>query len=137
MDAMKKFNFSEEVQKCVHSLHTSEIGAVGGTGYELVDDSEKAVAARTQRMIDDLPAFAEKKLASLDTEAERLAYMERRNARIRKQCKRPQPATVRSIFWIYASCKEPVSDSTQLLIDRRCVSCCRFEIGSETSRTAS
>ena len=98
MDANHKFNFSEAVHKIVHSFHTSEIGISQNSGREEVDDSEEAIAARTQKMIEDIPAFAEKKLASLNTEAEKTAYMERRNARIKKQCAKPQPATIRN--WI-------------------------------------
>jgi hypothetical protein len=94
MDAMTKFNFSDEAHRNVHTFHTSEIATSRSSEYEEVDDSEEGKQIRTQKMIEDVPIFAQERLATMKTVEEREAYMARREARIKRQCEKVQSATV-------------------------------------------
>jgi tRNA (adenine-N(1)-)-methyltransferase non-catalytic subunit len=95
-DAMQRFNFAPAVEATVCHFHTTEIGKLGETaGEELPDESPEAVEALARKVIAEIPDFLAKKMGSFKSEAEKDAYMATRAARIRRQCAKPKPATVR------------------------------------------
>jgi len=95
-DAVQRFNFSPEVGATVCHFHTSDIGKLEETaGEEHPDESPEAVEALACKVIEEIPEFLAKKMGTFKSEAEKDAYMATRAARIRKQCAKPRPATIR------------------------------------------
>jgi len=95
-DAMRQFNFPPSVEASVVHFHTSEIGQLQATAGEVPTDvSEAAVARKTKEMINVIPETLAAKLAGMKDDKARSTYMEKRNDRIRRQCRKPDPTNIR------------------------------------------
>jgi tRNA (adenine58-N1)-methyltransferase non-catalytic subunit len=96
MDAMKYFNFSDEISSTVKSFSLTEIGKLEATkGETLPDGSPEAIAARAEEIINDVPPSFAKRLAETKSEQDKRNMVEQRNARITRMCHKPQPAFIR------------------------------------------
>ena len=93
---MKRFNFSERQEAVVVPFHTTEIGKLVEPEEEEPDESPEAVEARARVLIDTYPEFVVEKMATLTDEAKKNEYLQRREARIRRQCAKPLPGSVRN-----------------------------------------
>jgi tRNA (adenine58-N1)-methyltransferase non-catalytic subunit len=100
-DALRNVNFDDATESSVVFFHTSEMGKLESTRGEPlpVEDTAESREARVQEMLNTVPPFLAKKLAAFKSdskgEAEKKAFLEKREGRIRRQCQKRDPAAIR------------------------------------------
>ena len=98
-DALKHFNLSDRESGVLVPFHTSEIGKLEEEEEE-PDESPEAIAARAQKLIDDIPSYLRNKIEGFASDVERQQYLVRRAGKICKQAAKPLPGTIRK--WLRA-----------------------------------
>ena len=123
---MRNFNFSDAIEDSVVFFHTSEMGKLEATRGEPVplDESPDEIESKIQEMLTSIPPFLEAKLAGFKKDAkgqkEKGLFEDKREARIRRQFRKPPPASIR--HWLRDNISEsliiatPGFDATEILL---------------------